>query len=529
MRSRIHLSRFPAAAGGLLLLVAQLGASFLDTVNITSGPIAGAARNGLHAYLGIPYAATTAGEMRWRPPVPPPGWTKLRKTTKYGRSCPQGKLEKFNTPGPYSEDCLSLNVWTPATGPDDSLPVMVWIHGGGFVIGSGGTDMYNGSELARKGVVVVTFNYRLGALGFLAHPALSGESPDDWSGNYGILDQVVALQWVRDNIARFGGNPDNVTIFGESAGGVSVATLMTVPMARNLFHKAIVQSGMAPPQLRDLKQSTDKLISAESLGVIFAHRLGVRDGQDIARELRRRPAKQIIKVWDQVVHEVCGRNELVFDVALAHLIADGTIVPEAPGEVWRQHRQMIIPLIVGTVADEGRLFVPRGRVKKPRDFEAFLDSRHGDAGPEFARRYPTTDVTVHDAMGSYIGDYFQAGTRLMARRMAASNLKTWRFLFARPTAIGRRLGIGVFHGSEIPFLFGSLKLLTGAEDWKLHEAMAGYWTRFARTGDPNGDDALKWPEYEAVSDGHIVFDVPLRTGTRLREEFCDFLDSLPAW
>lgn len=260
MRPAIRSVFFPIAWASLLMTVIPALAVLPQPVQTTSGPITGTPLNDVLVFKGIPYAKPPVGPLRWRAPVPPEPWDQPRAMTDYGPSCPQprasmGGWDRHVFPIHQSEDCLYLNVWTPAKAPSDRLPVMVWIHGGGFVQGSGSMRFYDGQNLARRGVVVVTLNYRLGPFGFFNHPALQTESDDGSAGNYGLRDQIAALKWIQDNIAALGGDPGNVTIFGESAGGVSVATLMTSPPAQGLFHKAIAQSGAVPQRVPNLQTS----------------------------------------------------------------------------------------------------------------------------------------------------------------------------------------------------------------------------------------------------------------------------------
>jgi para-nitrobenzyl esterase len=259
-------------AAASLAFGVQRGDAAAPAAKTSTGPITGEERDGVRSFKGIPFAALPVGELRWKPPQQTPPWTEPRACVEFGPACPQQGKDLYGPVGEMNEDCLYLNVWTPAT--EDGVgrrPVMFWIHGGGFLFGSGGKPVYDGAELAKRGgVVVVTCNYRLGPFGFLAHPALTAESPQHTSGNYGLLDQIAALQWVQQNIGAFGGDPGCVTIFGQSAGGVSVCALMASPLAKGMFHRAIVHSGSAPGNLHDRA-------AMESLGVEFAKRLGTDD------------------------------------------------------------------------------------------------------------------------------------------------------------------------------------------------------------------------------------------------------------
>ncbi len=263
-------------------------------LRITTGRVGGKVEDGVAAYLGIPYAAPPVGELRWKPPAPPAPWDGVREATQYGPSCPQPPGALGGDVGPMDEDCLRLNVWTAARAGDPPRPVMVWIHGGGLRQGSGSMRTYDGASLARAGVVLVSINYRLGVLGFLAHPALTAESPHHTSGDYGLMDQIAALHWVHDNIRAFGGDPGNVTIFGESAGAVSVCDLMCSPLAKGLFERAIAESGSAPDRVRYRDKDLPGLPSAESDGVALARRLGIPDGPGALAALRATPWQKLL-------------------------------------------------------------------------------------------------------------------------------------------------------------------------------------------------------------------------------------------
>ena len=401
-------------------------------IRLTSGPISGEERNGVRAYKGIPYAAPPVGPLRWKPPAEPAPWTDVRAFTKFGPACPQEGKDLFGPVGEQSEDCLYLNIWTPQGYGDAKWPVMVWIHGGGFLRGAGGKASYDGAELAKRGgVVVVSFNYRLGPLGFLAHPALTAESPHHASGNYGIMDQIAALEWVRKNIAAFGGDPGRITIFGQSAGGVSVCALMASPLATGLFHRAIVQSGSAPGNLHDRP-------AMESLGVEFARRLGAGD-------LQAMRAKSPGEVLAAAKKNTGGVGEGTQD----HLSVDGYVLTDSPGKVFAAGRQHNVPLIAGTTKDEDKLFL--------------------------------------------------AGVKAVVDRMAPLQPKTFFYEFRHTPGYAVANSLGAFHGVELPYVFHYFPptLESNAEDEQLSGLLIGYWTRFARTGDPNGDGEPAWAAYDA--------------------------------
>jgi para-nitrobenzyl esterase len=405
-----------------------------EPVRLASGPIAGEGRHGVRSFKGIPFAAPPVGDLRWKPPQPVAPWTEPRACLAFGPACPQQGKDLYGPVGEQSEDCLYLNVWTPADRPDARLPVMVWIHGGGFMFGSGGKPCYEGAELARRGgVVVVTCNYRLGPFGFLAHPALTAESPQRASGNYGMMDQIAALRWVQQSIAACGGDPGCVTIFGQSAGGVSVCALMASPLAKGLFHRAIVQSGSAPGKLHDRA-------TMEACGVEFAQRLGAAD----LPALRAQPAGALLAA----VQPGSGR---VGEGTLDHLCVDGYVLPETPGTVFAAGRQINVPLLAGTTKDEDRLFL--------------------------------------------------AGVQAVVQAMAAIQPQTFNYEFRRVADYAAARTLGCFHGSELPYLFHYFPplLQSNAADEQLSDLVIGYWTRFARTGDPGDAGVSTWPAYSATT------------------------------
>lgn len=428
---------------GLLVGVASLAldargiAATAPGVHVSTGPVSGEERDGVHRFQGIPFAAPPVGELRWKPPQPPQPWTEPRACVKFGPACPQQSRDLYGPVGETNEDCLYLNVWTPVpkTGADTGRrPVMFWIHGGGFLFGSGGKAVYDGAELARRGgVVVVTCNYRLGPLGFLAHPALTAESPHRASGNYGLMDQIAALQWVQRNIEAFGGDPGCVTLFGQSAGGVSVCALMASPLAKGLFHRAIVHSGSAPGNLHDRA-------AMESLGMEFAKRLGTDD----LKAMRAKSADELL----EAAKKNTGR---VGEGTLDNLCIDGYVLPESLYKVFAAGRQHNVPLIAGTTKDEDRLFL--------------------------------------------------AGVQAVVQAMAAIQPKTFSYEFRRTPDYAAAENLGCFHGVELPYVFRYFPALLkfNADDERLSDLMIGYWSRFARAGDPNGDGAFSWPSYNVTT------------------------------
>ena len=460
------------------------------TIHTQSGPVRGMGTD-VRVFKGIPYAAPPTGERRWRPPVAPEPWTGVREATQFGPRCPgtpPARAVALGVGGPASEDCLTLNVWTPAESSGDRLPVMVWIHGGGFNFGSVTGPRVDGTNLARRGVVVVSLNYRQGALGFLAHPALSRESEHHVSGNYGLLDQIAALGWVRANIAAFGGNPENVTLFGSSAGASSQAYLMVSPLARGLFHRAIAQS------LGSTAAGPKPHLRVPSYGFVAAEEQGVSIGRDIAT-LRALSA-------DEVLSRLPSRSETSAFGGLTYApIVDGYVVPDDPAVLMGTSHQARIPFLTGHNADEG-LFYTRDLPKTVEGYRAFVRARFpAELVDEVLARYPAeTDAAVSVAAPLLDGESrLVAPTVVMAR--AASNISAvYMYRFSRVAPSSRAAWGGAAHTTEVPYVFDNT---TGDAsqfdeiDRTVSAAMAGAWVQFAKTGNPNGGRLPEWPAYRS--------------------------------
>ena len=462
------------------------------------------------AFRGIPYAASPAGAFRWKPPRSPAAWTGVRRASEAGPACPQPDRDSVNfrrltaalggdpawVPplGPTSEDCLSLNVFTARLGASGRRPVMVWLHGGANRTGSGKDEA---SVLARDGVVVVTLNYRLGVLGFLAHPELSRESPNASSGNYGLLDQIEALRWIHRNIAAFGGDPHRVTLFGHSAGGDSLAQLLASPLAGGLFHRAIIQSG-------GLGTSRPRS-EMEAEGLRIATRLAVPP-EDPLPALRAMPVARLLEATNGP-----------FDA-----VADGWVVP-VPGPGALATGQAL-PLLVGATTDEATVFA------LPRDLKSYRAAIE-EAGPAWTQRvsalYPAADDEQAVAALTRLmtdRDFICPARYVAARRRAP----TWLYLFSAPAtngAPGARLG--AFHGADVRLLFNlTYGVPQGETGWKLGEAMRGYWTHFAANGDPNTPGLPPWPRYEQSRPQHLELAGPIRARPGPAGPNCDLFDEM---
>jgi len=462
-------------------------------VKLAQGQLQGAAAGDVETFKGVPFAAPPVGELRWRPPVAAPAWTGVRPATDFGPICMQPAMFRFASM-PMSEDCLTLNVWRPAGAkPGARLPVMVWIYGGAFIGGAGSLSYYDGTKFAEGGVILVTFNYRLGRFGFFAHPALDG-GPGP-VGNYGLMDQIAALKWVKANIASFGGDPAKVTIFGESAGAISVNFLMGSPAARGLFRAAIAESGFGRIKAFELKGAR----SAEQVGQLFADANGIKgEGADAAAALRALPA-------DKVNAPYSGLS----DPNAPSPILDGQIVKETIAEAFAAGREAHVPYLEGGNSYEASLFPDVGKYPDPVIARAGdplkVEALYGKAEPAEVARELTTDTMITEP------------DRFLARQMAGQGLPAFVYHFAYVTAAQRAASFGAAHGSEIGYVFSTLpkepisfgtRTFPAAtlDDWKVSEAMHAYWLAFAKTGDPGAAGGPRWPRYEAAADDQMAFD-----------------------
>ncbi len=497
------------------LAFGQLASAHADPLKVTTeqGKVHGKLINDgkVRAYLGLPYAAPPVGDLRWKAPEPPAHWKGVRDATHYIAHCFQGVIYRDTTfqDGNESEDCLYLNVYVPAdSSPKSNLPVMFWIHGGGYMGGAGTERRHNGDFLATKGVVLVTINYRLSVFGFLATSELAKEAGGT-AGNYGLLDMVAALQWVKANIREFGGNPENVTIFGESAGSFAVSTLMASPLAQGLFQKAIGESGAAFG--RGLK--ADTLEAREQKDDEWVARLGVNS----LEELRALPAEKIIGA------------AMEWKYGFPPVI-DGKLLVEPVADTFAAGRQAHVPLLAGWNRDEG---MSDGMTVEK--WKAFAEEHFKDRAGEFLKLYPgDTDEQAARSAADYNGDMFIAfGTwKWIEAQVKTGDAPVYRYHFelaALPSTYHPGLA---FHSDDIEYVFGTLDTRPGEtvrpEDRKLSDEMMSYWTNFAKTGDPNGPGLPEWPRYDKTGE-LIHLDATITSGpdtVRPRYEF--LLEGMPA-
>lgn len=484
----------------MLLPFCLHAATFPLDVTVKNGSMAGVAEaDNVVSFKGVPFAAPPVGDLRFKGPVDPSAWTGVLRADHYSKSCPQfAKYEDRYTSGkgPYSseffelgevsEDCLYLNVWTPAKEPSEKLPVMVFFYGGGFFMGSASTPAYNAHGLASKGAVVVTLNYRLGILGFLASAELDKESAHHVSGNYGTLDQVQALKWVKENIRAFGGDPTNVTIFGQSAGGGSVHFLSISPLARGLFAKAIVQSATMYPQdplLNRGAMSYKTLNEAEEAYAAYLRKAGVTSLQ----QLRSMSLKEIMSL-----------PSAPFPPAFFCPLVDGYVLPQSFRETYAKHLQADVPFLIGGNSEDlGG--VPEMTTTVP-EYVQWAEKKFGTLKDEFLRLYPaTTDAEAGIQENQAIHDQNLISKVLWAQEFEAGNHQPlFLYYWTHPLPGLHTERFGAFHTSDVPYVMGSLATMSRPytqDDWKVAAMMARYWVNFATKGDPNGPGLPKWPEY----------------------------------
>jgi para-nitrobenzyl esterase len=459
----------------------------------------------IRVFKGLPYAAPPVGDLRWRPPQPVTPWSGVRAATSFGADPPQAATSRTRATS-MSEDCLTLNIWAPETKPGELRPVMVWLYGGSYVSGSASDPRCDGESFAAKGVVLVTINYRIGVLGFMAHPGLTAESPQASSGNYGLLDTLTALGWIQRNIKAFGGDPNRVTLFGVSAGAASISLLLTSPLARGLFQQTIQQS---PGAFRPLS----------SLGE--AEAAGAKLGHDIS-ELRKMPAEEILEKTPLFVPKQRGLTT----PRVLRPIRDGWIIPSDERAAYARGEILALPAIVGTNADEGSKLTAAWQVKTSEQLDALIVESFGAAADRARALYAQADIK-RSVAEMFADTQFNVGARGVMRGLRAKSAPVYRYLFLRR----RPHGGPPNHGDEVPYVFDSLAVAASLDpqpfnndDLALAQTMQDAWVRFAASGDPNGGDLVAWPVSD-ISENYLELDSTIRVGAGWRQPQLDFLDS----
>ena len=486
------MTRAALLAAGLLAVSATAGAAISEPIRLDAGLLAGGvnASAGVRVYKGIPFAAPPVGSFRWREPQPVAQWNGSRDAGKFGNICiqppGQGRLNIAVLPDspPMAEDCLYLNVWTAAASASERRPVMVYFFGGAFTEGAGSVPLYDGDALAQKGAVVVTMNYRLGPYGFFAHPALTADSPHQASGNYGLMDMLASLRWVQSNIAAFGGDPNNVTVFGQSAGAMAIASLVASPRAEGLLHRAIGQSGAwmglgMAPAMRTRAQ-------AEEVGV----RAAAEAAASTAQQLR-----------------AMSTDDVTAKFRSAGMIVDGWVIPEDPSTTFAAGRQNAVDVLVGSNKEES--FFPANVTSA--QFQEQARMRWGDLADQYLKLYPhATDAEAGQSQAENFSDGAFWHMRLFADYQVKRGNEAWLFLFAQnPPAPAGQPPLPATHASEVPYVFNNLGELplfpdrsvpelaaASAPDQKVADQMSSYWVNFARTGNPNGPGLPEWAPHE---------------------------------
>jgi len=499
-----------------VLAIPAFAADPAPAIAVTGGQIHGAAlEKGGMVFKGIPFAQAPVGDLRWREPAAVKAWTGVRETTSFGAPCAQnagGRMQENS-----SEDCLFLNVWTPEWPARARKPVMVWFHGGGNYAGTASGNNFDGESLARHGVVLVTANYRLTVFGFFAHPELTQESPHHASGNYGLMDQIAALRWVRDNIAKFGGDPANVTIFGQSAGAVDVNVLMASPQAKGLFHKVIAESGTVS------RAPDDATMRMTGLGAVMAARSGdtYSDALTLAeaektgtqlfpgslKQLRAMAAADLLKTTAAPRTSIGPANGI---------IVDGWIIPKSPAEAFAKGQEQRVPLLIGNNSRE------RTPQTTPEEMTAAVQAMYGPLATKAISLYVGGPDPLYGAVPAQwvVDTMYRCPVVVQLNWHAAAGSTGYEYQFDR-AAPGREAA-GATHGAEVSYVFGNMGANYAAPDRDISAAMQQYWTNFAKSGDPNGAGLPKWPKYDATSRGYIEFtDSGAVAREGLRRPYCD--------
>jgi para-nitrobenzyl esterase len=485
-----------------------------EPVMTDKGLVQGTYEDGLTVFKGIPFAAPPVGEFRWKAPQPLEKWEGIKQTVKFAPAPMQGG----NPPSGKSEDCLYLNVWTPAKSSNERIPVLVWIYGGGFSFGSTAEPVYSGENLAKKGVILVSIAYRVGQLGFLAHPELSSENANQVSGNYGLLDMIAGLQWIQKNIAAFGGDPGKVTIFGESAGAISVSMLCASPLAKGLFQGAISQSGGSFGPARPTTypgENMKNLKQAEADGLEYMKKAGVSS----LAELRKTDADKL---------------PMGFGMSGGWPIVDGYVIPDDQYRLYEAGRFNDVPVLIGYNSDEGASF---SREKDPGVYVEGVRTRYGKFADELIKAYPVTETTVPKTARDLMRDAAFGWQTWSWARLQAKNgkSKVFYYYFDQHPDYPKdspQYGYGSPHGQDVAYVFMHLNAAdpkTTPSDLAISEAMGTYWTNFAKFGNPNGQGSVEWPEFNENKPSVMYFCQKPQVGPVPGLESLKVLDAYFAW
>lgn len=500
----VLLSLFVVSAASAALQAQSLSAEVKTEAGLVSGT-----GDAIRSFKGIPFAAPPVAPLRWQPPQPAAPWAGRLDATRFGPDCIQPDEYPELRGNGKNEDCLTINVWTPAKSSTEGLPVMVWVYGGGYTYGSGSHPSYDGEALAKRGVVLVTFNYRLGLLGFMAHPELTAASPNKASGNYALMDIQAALQWVQRNIGAFGGNPGNVTVFGQSAGAFMISTLMSAPTSQGLFQKAILQSGGVMRPMASLQE---------------AEKYGSAAGESLAT-LRAMPPDALVARLKELEK---GPRHLTGARALSPIV-DGHLIREDDRTSIATGRFLAIPMIVGTILNEGGGFARNSRVKTPAELQAFVAQTFaGSADKAWTLYNVEDDSKVPAQLAAVFGDtQYNFGSRELLRYGARNNVSAYRFLFTRSR---NNASAAPIHGAELQYVFDNLSAShrgrvppSDATDAEVARQMADAWVRFAKTGNPNGGSLPNWPVHGAAAEAYMDFGAVIAAKSGNRTDQLDFV------
>jgi len=493
----LHILKSLCAALALAALTIHDAGAAPDQVRVQGGALHGVSADGLTVFKGVPFAAPPVGKLRWRAPAPVKSWRGVKEANTFGAACTQPGRATLTA---ISEDCLYLNVWTPAQAASEKLPVMVWIYGGAFIAGSSSLPTYDGARFAKQGVVLVSINYRLGRFGFFAHPALTKENPQGPLGNYGLMDQIAALKWVKKNIAQFGGDPEHVTVFGESAGAMSVNYLMISPLAQGLFVNAIAESGFGRSPLAPIRGEGPR--TGEGTGAEWAQSKGVALDAP-ASKLRALPAADVAAG----VAGLGGGG--VFPMI------DGVLLTEQVGDAFAAGHEQHVPFLLGGNSFDASLFSPTPETVFPQlgaAKDAVIALFGGPANPAQVAADIATDRAMTEP------------DRFLAAQHAKLGQQAFVYYFSYVPEDMRQNSLGLRHGGEIPYVFGNLRPQATPADRAMSDAATKYWTAFAKTSNPGAAGGPAWPAYQAASDQWLEFGIDgAKVKPGLRKPQLDFL------